>query len=669
MATTKYYADKIQIIDENQPNSVGTADLYPDGSNARIFESSKSALLHFPFPAELQYRKITSIVLGLHLWSDKSGSTYYSFYTKARALSGAFNESTTYNTAPGAADAFKSIWSDRNAASGSSDVRSTLSKSDFPFQDVLTFGVKVTPDDGSASPAGVSTKANLFNYVEVTYAAADDFGKISGSPTSGYTPKTSAKTFRWDYSAPSDTVTPVTAVSYRFAYRKGTSGDYTFVDCGSNQSYEVPAGTFDTNTVQWYPEATLSTGQTLVPVNSSGNPVVYTLSTVEPTFTATAVSPSGSFEDGSEPITFTWTASNSAGTVPSGAELQISSDSGSSWTTLGTVTGSALTYTAPANTLPSGQLSWRVRAINGDSVAGAWSGSLDFINVSAPPAPSVSSDAVPFATISWDAVGQQAAEVTVDGVSYGVRFGAEKSFKLPQPLSDGSHTAAVRIQGAYGLWSQPGILTFTIENQPDGTIALQGVFGVDADLAWNTSSAETDFLIYRDGAQIGHTTGTTFADRRSIGPHEWFILLRLADGNYTKSNVVAGAISADSPVIAALTGGPWIRLRLSDDSMAQQNFSFSRVHTIRHFSGSAYPVLELSPYEDVSGAFQCAFADAADARAFEALLGTVVILKHKDTVLVGGLVTLSKSRNAFYSAYQFTIEQIEVEEIVDDPNS
>ena len=123
---------------------------------------------------------------------------------------------------------------------------------------------------------------------------------------------------------------------------------------------------------------------------------------------------------------------------------------------------------------------------------------------------------------------------------------------------------------------------------------------------------------------------------------------------------------ADSPVIAPLEGGAWISMRLTDSSMATRTYKYSRTHSLRHFSGSAYPVLELTPYEDLAATLHVAFADNAQAAAFEALRGQVVIFKHRDTVLTGGLVDLTKVRNKFYVAYQFTLDQNDTEEVLND---
>lgn len=655
MATTTIYADLIQIVKNSTPDTPGTAETMNAQSG-----SLQYALIHFPFPAELAYRKITQVTLNLYLityTTQTSGGTYtYDTTAKVSALSDAFDQNVTFNNKPSTTGSEMTLIN----ASASKYRQAVVSAALRAL--VVKNGVRVYVSATSAN-CGVSTSKTLnAPYIEVTYSDADSFGSVNGNPTSGYMDKTKAKTFRWSYTPPTDIVaeTP-TVVSSRFAYRKTASGSFTFVNAGSALSYTTPAGFFSDagDAVYWYPEVTLSNGQVLQPSSP------YQLSTVEPAFTAVAVSPDGTIEDGSGPITFTWTASNSVGSTPSGAELQYSADGGSTWTALGSVTGSALRYEAPADTVPGGQISWRVRALNSAGTPGAWSNSLSFISVAAPAAPSVSTDAAPFTTITWNATGQQAYEVLVDGKSYGVRFGAGKNFTLPQPLADGNHTAAVRIQGAYGLWSQPGEAIFTVQNVPAGSIELSGQFGIDAELFWSASPSGEDFLVYRDGVQIGHTAGTEFTDRRALGTHEWTVLLRQEDGNYTRSNAVTGTAAVESTMIAPLSGGPWISLRLTEASVPARQYNFSRSHSLRHFSGSALPVLELTPYENKTGSFQCAFKDPAEARAFEALWGQVVVIKSQDNVITGGLMNLDKAQNAFYTAYAFTIEQIALEEVVD----
>ena len=503
MATTTIYADLIQIIDKDNPGWSGTA--------ASITGPAKSALMHFPFPSELRYKAITEIKLFLYSTPTRFNEWYGA---SIRWLMGSFDSSVTYETAPEHSSSGAYCAGDNETAQYNACVLA------FPPDKTFNFGILVGPSSINDGSLSTSTSSHP-PYIVVTYDDTTPTGTVTAQPTGGYISKSGAHTFRWQYTPPDNIVGDISVTGSDFNYKKASGDSYTRINTGGALSYTTAAGLFsDTDTVIWYPAVTLSTGQRIFAQYA------YTLSTVEPLFTATPESPIGTLEDGTEEITFSWTAYNGAGTRPSGAELQISSNGGSTWSALGSVSGSDTTYTAAANTLPPGSLQWRVRAITSEGNAGSWSAGASFVCVSAPEAPSVSCDGAPFATVTWEGTGQQAYEVAVDGVSYGVQFGTRKSFTLPQPLADGPHTATVRMQGIYGLWSRPGSVLFTVGNNAAGTVALSCTAGVDAELFWNASPAGEDFLIYRDGVQIGHTALDSFTDRRALGTHSWYVLLR-----------------------------------------------------------------------------------------------------------------------------------------------
>ena len=423
----------------------------------------------------------------------------------------------------------------------------------------------------------------------------------------------------------------------------------------------VPAETFPVGTIEWKMKCTDATGTLL---ESS----VYTVSTTDSAITATQLEPSGSVEDGSAPIVFKWNADSPNGTDPTGATLEYSTDNGTTWSSLTTISGGSTSYAAPANTFTGGDVLWRIKLNNADGVAGDWSSS-SFVCLAAPSAPIVNVDGLPFTTISWQSVGQQAYELSVDGNLYTTAFGSTKEFTLKSPLSDGEHRAAVRVQNVYGLWSPAGNAVFNVENVSGDPIVLEGGFGADASLFWNTSEATSDFLIFRDEALIGHTDRLYFTDRFVLGEHSYSVINRLPSGNYSRSNTVTGVQSVERPTVAALSGGDWLVLRYTEKSMPEQRFTWSRTHSLRHIAGAAFPVLELSPFEDLSGTYDAAFLSAADAAAFQALRGQVVIIKSREgKVVIGALVNVSEVVNAFYLSMQFTIEQIAWEDFVDDQN-
>lgn len=380
--------------------------------------------------------------------------------------------------------------------------------------------------------------------------------------------------------------------------------------------------------------------------------------------TATPLSPVNTVEDGSAPITFRWTLANASGLPPTKTDLQTSAD-GASWTDLATVPNGADLYVSDGE-LSSGTVYWRARAYNRDNVAGEWSEPVSFIVVAAPDAPTVLCDGAPFATISWRAAGQQAYRLTVDSVAYGPFFGSQKSFTLQDPLPDGQHSAAVEVQGAYGMWSAPGSVTFTVLNVPGDAVELTGSFDLDAHLSWSTDSTAADFLIYCDGARIGHSSGESFTDRLRLGEHDYTVVNRLPDGNYTRSNDVTGFLCTRSTVMAALSGGDWVAIPLTEESDPVQGFSRSRAFDLRHYTGAELPELELSPYEDRSGSYACAFRCAAQAAPLLALFGRTVIVKSKGgNVVIGPFCAYEKRQQDLYLAITFQIPAAHVEDFVD----
>lgn len=482
------------------------------------------------------------------------------------------------------------------------------------------------------------------------------------SPTTGWVNPAIAQTFAWEFTYAGDYPCPgnFEQASAVFHWRAGTSGNWNNVTA-SGQSVTIPANTFPGGTVQWYISGTDTQG------TSSQTPV-YTVTTTDSEAVATATEPSGTVEDGSAPIVFKWTVTNDSGSTPTGADLQYSTD-GESWSTFANVSGANTQYSAPANTFAAGTVYWRVRAYNRDGVAGSWSALKQFVSVGAPPAPIVSVTAVPFATISWQSEGQQTYRVTVDGQVYGPYFGSDKSFHLPDYLSNGGHTAEVEIQGVYGLWSAPGTVNFSVANVPGAAITLRGNFYRDAELSWSTEDQTADFFIYRDGVRIGHTGQLSFADRTVLGDHSWQVINRLPGGYYTASNTVQGDLRSCCTAIAPLAGGAWLELRKSASESSEQSFATSRQISLRHFEGAAYPVAEISPFLDLSGSYDVAFlyGEKSAAAQFEAMLGQAVILKSRGgECLVGILSGFAKSNPRFYRSYSFSVQRIHWRDYVDE---
>lgn len=512
-------------------------------------------------------------------------------------------------------------------------------------------------------------------YARVTY---DDAAKVASKiqrtagPVSGYSNPRNATVFSWDYVKANEDEYCAdetwNQASGTFYWKESTAGSYTPVSAGTAKSVTIAANIFPANkTIQWYVAGTDDEG-------TATQTEVFSFSTAAGTASAVAQSPISSVEDGSAPIVFRWALTSTDGQTPSAVDLQWKTPEDDNWTDLLSQAAAATEYTAAANTFPAGEIQWRVRAYNVDSVAGPWSapdsGWYSFICVNAPDPPDgLEATSVPRTTISWQASGQEAYEIQIDGETVRQAFGADVySWQVEEPMSEGEHTIGVRVQGVYGLWSQWSEITIRVGG-PTGSISLTGNFGTDAWLT-PTGSLSTDTVrYYRDGELIGTAPGdVSFIDRRALGIHSYFARIFLAGGEYSQTNTVTGTMATNVKLIAPLddlTSG-WLELRLSEQSNGQEEFRWSRNQSLQHVAGAVWPQLERAPYEDLTGTYDVAFKDLQSAQAFEALRGRVVILKSRDeNVVIGMLAALAKRTTLFYTSYTFTLQQIHMRDFTE----
>lgn len=526
----------------------------------------------------------------------------------------------------------------------------TIPANTFPTGSTISYYLRGVDEEGT-----VSTTSILTATIPATQITP------SGSPTSGYVNPRNARSFGWYYGS-----TAGTAASGNTTLHWRVSGESNWNDVVAEQGADnltIQANTFPlASTVEWYLSGTDSTGY-------ASQTSVYSFSTSAGMVTATPVSPISTVESSNEEITLTWTYASADGFAPSRFILYWKLITDDSWTVLVDSATAATSYTAPANTFTAGEIQWYVLPYNIDGVAGSGD-SASFIAYGAPEAPVVSAEAVPYTTVIWQATGQEAYEVQVDGTTYGPYFGTEKQFELPGKLEDGQHTIRVRIIGNYGLWSQYGTAVITVENQPGAGIVLGGVGGVDAFLNWTTAASETDFLIYRDDVQIGHTAQTAFTDRLAVGEHRYYIVNRLQSGNYSKSNELTLESVADGTFIAEKDGGEWLEIKYSKKDTRDPEYEVSADGSFYHLAGDEWPSGSLSGYKESTVIFSALFfrEQETERKQFESLLGKGVILKFRDgTVFPTVLDNWKKEmKKLIWTAYSFTLRRIEWEDYTDD---
>lgn len=480
-------------------------------------------------------------------------------------------------------------------------------------------------------------------------------------PTSGYVNPRNAISFGWYYNSSAGTVTAGNTVLH---WRVSGTENWTDVQATARaNSLTIQANTFPTaSTIQWYLSGTDSTGY-------ASQTSVYSFSTAAGAVNAQAISPYNTVESNNQTITFQWSYSSADGFEPSRYKFMWKLVTDADWTTLLDETDVVTEYTFPEYTFPAGEIRWGVVPYNIDGVSGTGT-SKTFICYGAPEAPVVYVEEKPYTTVTWQASDQQAYKIRVDGTVYGPYFGTEKSFELPDYLEDGEHTVGVSVVGTYGLWSEWGVSIITVQNDPGQDIILAAEEGVDVTLQITAAGEGQTFLIYRDDVLIGKTGQNTFTDRFALGEHTYRVISKLPDGNYSTSNEATAEAVVGDLSIAALAGGEWLRIPYSLRDQIDPAYQATVISTYHHVSGSEYPDAVISPYRDlsVSGSALFLSGQRSEQKRFEELFGQAVIIKFRDgTVFVGVLDSWNREPNRWhYTAYTFTVRQIEFEDYVDD---
>lgn len=524
----------------------------------------------------------------------------------------------------------------------------------FPTNKTIQWYVEAT-DVG-----GLTSTTSVMSFKTVTTQITPQ-----NSPTSGYADPRNAIKFQWYFASTGGAVPQASATFY---WRISGESSWTSVAAsGSTASVTIPANTFPVaSTIEWYISGTDVGG-------TSSTSQVYSFSTAAETAYAYPQAPIGVTVDTGKAVTLHWILANADGTQPSRVELSYKLANESSWTIIHAENAAFTEWTTVAGYFPVGEIEWKVVATNRDGVEGP-AGTAAFISLRAPDAPvGLTATAVPRTTIRWQGGDQEAYEILIDGETVQQAYGTEVNEWTPDfVLEDGIHVIAVRIQGPYGLWSDPSITTIDVANQiPAGweDLTLEGRFDVDAILTMSgaESPASPSANWFRDGKRIAVTHGSReYADRYVLGEHRYYVELWADDGNYARSNILTGTLKSCITRIALFEGGGWVDLRLSENSAGEQGFTYGRTASARHVLGTAYPVLEVSEFEDLSGSYDCAFRDTESAAQLEAMRGRVVILKSRGgRALIGLLSPLETRYTDFYIACRFTVQAIDWEDFRD----
>lgn len=380
--------------------------------------------------------------------------------------------------------------------------------------------------------------------------------------------------------------------------------------------------------------------------------------------TATATKPKNTYAGSWETVRFEWTYKSENGIPQKKYELQYKDTSHTEWTELQTGETANTYADIPPNTLVAGTVYWRVRCTNAYDQVSAWSEEASFTAQGKPPTPTVYATSSPRPEITWTGEGQLAYQTKIDNAVLHTAYSTDGRYKVKEYLADGAHIAAVRIQNEYGLWSDWGTAEFTVANTPGAPITLFAAGGEKATLAWTETDHKT-YYIYRDDIPTAKTTAHTYSDQMAIGTHKYKVR-GVAGDSYSMSNEVTVTLSVDAPEIAALGEMQWLRLEYSTAQNSPLGVSTYQDVAYQFYAGRRYPVAETSQQITKIYSFNAAFNDAAQAAAFEGLLGKTVIYRDQHGCLcTGPLMGFELSVDQFFRAFSCSIQQTDNNERIE----
>lgn len=252
----------------------------------------------------------------------------------------------------------------------------------------------------------------------------------------------------------------------------------------------------------------------------------------------TLLTPIGVYKDSASVVRFEWKYNSSVGGEQKKFDLQWSTNQ-LDWTTISETTENTF-YDMPADTLPAGNVYWRVRCYNEYDENSGYSDIQSFYAIGAPAAPGLND--VPTDTarpvITWSAFSQQVYQLQVlsggdiaydSGIVPGINI---RSHKITVWLTDGEYTVQMRIKNEYDMWSDWGAATVTISTvKPDKpTLTLQqSAHGVEISatgLVYRSEYDKDNFIC------IGTATGA-YHDNTVASGREYKYFVRAVSENDT----------------------------------------------------------------------------------------------------------------------------------------
>lgn len=433
-------------------------------------------------------------------------------------------------------------------------------------------------------------------------------------------------TFRWSIGSTLHLYNPMTEqISAKFRIKKIDGAQKEIDIAGANYTYLVPAKTLESGDYEWQVFVTTDDGR-------SATTEWQQFTTKDALSRVTNLYPNLITLDGSQENIFRWNHLISTNSKPHGFEIQYRNEN-TAWKILvdNQNTDDAF-YVVSANTLPVGNLEWRVRTYNSNLIAGKWSETSSIIVRSAPTTPIITSVTTnPRPTIVWQAEGQVQAEIKVGEKIQSV-LSASKSYRWAEFLPDGSATVSVRVKNRFNLWSKWAQAQVMIQNHPTGQVEVLA----DVENFSAVVSAKSQFpanYLYRDGELIGkmkaikEAEGTyKYIDDTALGTHTYYVLGVDAESNYQRSKELKASVQVPFGIISERGTQNWVELKKRRGAFPMHTIAKKCPVSMVYYAGKSLPVAHVADELGVSHTLEFT-TDKQTTDRVEDLVGKNIIYK------------------------------------------
>lgn len=391
--------------------------------------------------------------------------------------------------------------------------------------------------------------------------------------------------------------------------------------------------------------------------------------------------PIGVNKSNSSIITFTWDYISSVGGIQKAFDLQWSTDQ-ETWTTISQTTSNEY-YDMPADTLPGGNIYWRVQTYNIYDEASGYSDIGAFYSIGAPDTPiiqSVSNVARP--TITWSAANQQVFQIQIlqgediihdsellPGVS-------TREYKVPIYMNDGAYIAKVIIKNEYDLFSEWAEAEFTLSIvRPDKPtivaepvqygirITASNIEDIDSVLIYRSETEKNDYIC------IGAAIDGIFTDYSTASDVEYDYFARaIVEEAFTDSDIVTESVTLYNNIFAPVSNlGDIIELKYGLNNIPTKSGTKSMLASKAFYAGRKHPVTRFSEHIEDTMSFSLYVKTFAEIVAFKALINkaeTILFRDSKGRKIFATIEVISESDTSSGFIINFSLSEIDyIEEV------